>query len=63
MAESTDRSENQEIQDEQTTRPFNWPGIPGRSQEREARPEGEKPARSDAEVTEAQRELERELER
>lgn len=42
----------------QSTRPENWPGIPGRSREHEGEPDSPS-KKGDAEVTEAQRELER----
>jgi hypothetical protein len=41
--------------------PKDWPGIPGRSSEHEVEPAGRK-ASDQADVTEAQRDLERETE-
>lgn len=49
----------EEKEKSQSTRPENWPGIPGRSREHEASPDSPGPKKGNAEVTEAQRELER----
>jgi hypothetical protein len=48
-------NEPQEYDDDQSTRPQNWPGIPGREEKREASEE-------EASVTRAQRNLEKEVE-
>lgn len=50
----------QEAQEQRSASPEGWPGIPGRSAEHERKPESPAPEHEDAEVTEAQRELERE---
>lgn len=63
MADPTSRNEEESERDQSSAHPEGWPGIPGRSQEHEASPEGQAPKKGDAEVTEAQRSLERDVER
>lgn len=63
MADPKRKKEQGTERDQSSAHPKDWPGIPGRSLEHEASPDGQAPARGDAEVTEAQRELERDTER
>ena len=44
----------------ESANPKNWPGIPGRSAEHETSPGGKVPQGNDAQVTDAQRQLEKE---
>ncbi len=48
-----------ESKEQRSASPENWPGIPGRSPEHERKPDSPNQEGEDAEVTEAQRELER----
>ncbi len=57
-----DRGYSEQIENSQAARPEPWPGIPGRSKEREAELPTGTAREEQAEVTEAQRKLEQEEE-
>ncbi len=56
-----DKGYVEHIDHSQATRPEPWPGIPGRSQEHETELPTGTPREVQADVTEAQRRLEREM--
>jgi hypothetical protein len=57
-----DKGYAEEIQHPQATRPEPWPGIPGRSKEHEEELPTDTPREAQADVTEAQRKLEQDME-